>query len=113
MALPGGAARGAKPTDARLIFDSRLAERLAAWSISWGRAQVGAGGSRVARFAAIREHIERMVSLEDGRSLRDAFERDGPLIGGPAAPAPPREFAEVARFFRLEALWELELIRSR
>jgi hypothetical protein len=104
---------GREPTDDRLVFDPLLAERLAAWSIFWGRAQVGSGGSRVERFAAIREHIERMASLEDGRSLHDTFEREGPLIGGPAAPAPPREFAEVARFFRLEALWELELIKSR
>ena len=102
-----------RPADARLVFDSRLAERLAAWSIHRGRAQVGSGGSRVVRFAAIRSHIERMASLEDGRSLHDALARSGPLNGGPAALAPPREFAEVARFFRLEALWELELIRSR
>ncbi len=104
---------GGAPTDARHVFDSRLAERLAAWSIISGRAQVGSGGSRVDRFRAIREHIDRMTSLEDGRSLHDALERNGPLIGGPTAPAPPREFAEVARFFRLEALWELELIKSR
>ena len=50
-----------------------------------------------------------MASLEDGRSLHDAMIR----VGGPAATATPREFAEVARYFRLEALWELEILRSR
>ena len=104
---------GGEPPDARLVFDSLLAERLAAWSIGWGRAQIGSGGSRVLRFAVVRSHIERMASLEEGRSLHNALERLGPLNGGAAAPAPPRDFAEVARFFRLEALWELELIRSR
>jgi hypothetical protein len=104
---------GGKPTDARLVFDARLAERLAAWSIAWGRAQVGPDGSRAALFAAIRSHLERMASLVDGRLLRDAFARNGPLNGKAAAPVPPREFAEVARFFRLEALWDLALIKGR
>ena len=71
------------------------------------------GEGTLARFAAVRSHIERMASLEDGRSLRDALARAGPPIDKSVAPAPPREFAEVARFFRLEALWELERIKSR
>jgi hypothetical protein len=100
-------------TDPRLVFDARLAERLAGWSIAWARAQVGPGGSRAARFAAIRSHIERMSALEDGRSLHKAFEPNHPQSGGTADRSPPRDFAEVARFFRMEALWELELIKSR
>jgi hypothetical protein len=54
-----------------------------------------------------------MASLEEGRSLHDALARAGPKIGGRDAPAPSRDFADVARFFRLEALWELALIKSR
>lgn len=65
------------------------------------------------QFTAVRSHIGRMASLEEARSLRDVLERAGQLSGGPAGPAPPREFADVARFFRLEALWELEQIKSR
>jgi hypothetical protein len=107
-ARAGGAA-----SDARLSFDLRLAERLASWSIRWGRARAGEGPGRSSQFAAVRAHIERMASLEDGRSLREALARVGPRDGGPAAPTPPREFAEVARFFRLQALWELERIRAR
>jgi hypothetical protein len=103
-------AAGATP-DARLVFDFHLAERLGSWSVRWGRAQAGAGEDFASRFAAIRSHIERMAAMEDGRSLHDAFERVG--NGRAAAPAPPREFVEVARFFRLEALWELARIRSR
>jgi hypothetical protein len=45
--------------------------------------------------------------------VREALAHVGPRTGGPAAPAPPREFAEAARFFRLEALWELERIKAR
>jgi hypothetical protein len=54
-----------------------------------------------------------MAALEDGRSLHDALARAGRGDGGTAAPALPREFTEVARFFRLEAMWELERIKSR
>jgi hypothetical protein len=104
---------GEAPLDAGPIFDLRLAERLASWSIRWGRAQARGGKGRISRFAAIRSHIERMASLEDGRALHDAIVRVSPPIGKPVALAPPREFAGVARFFRLEALWELERIRSR
>jgi hypothetical protein len=98
---------GGAPADVRIVFDPRLAERLGSWSIRWARAQGGEG--RSSQFAAVRSHIERMASLEDGRSLRDAPAR----VGGPVATATPREFAEVARFFRLEALFELEILRSR
>jgi hypothetical protein len=101
------------PPDARRVFDPRLAERLGAWSIHWARAQAVVGEGTPARFAAVRSHIERMASLEDGRALRDALAPAGPAIDESIAPAPPREFAEVARFFRLEALWELERIKSR
>ena len=115
QAILDGAARryretareGGAPADVRLSFDPRLAERLGSWSTRWARAQGGEG--RNFQFAAIRSHIERMASLEDGRSLHDAIAR----VGGPVATAPSLEFAEVARFFRLEALWELEIVRSR
>ena len=99
--------------DVRLVFDPRLAERLAAWSIRWARAQIRADPSRDSQFNAVRSHVERMASLEDGRSFHDALERAGPRVVGAAVPATPREFADVARFFRLEALWELEQIKSR
>jgi hypothetical protein len=88
---------GGGPADVGITFDSQLAERLAAWSVRWARAQIHADASRVSQFNAVRSHVERMAALEEGRVLR----------------APPREFADVARFFRLEALWELEQIRSR
>ena len=121
QAILDGAARrylaipraGGAPADARSVFDPRLAERLGSWSIRWGRAQAAAGEGPGSRFAAVRSHIERMASLEDGRALHDALARAGPPVGGSDARPPPREFAEVARFFRLEALWELELIKSR
>jgi hypothetical protein len=99
--------------DVRLVFDPRLAERLAAWSIRWARARIRLDQGRVSQFNAVRSHVERMAALEDGRSLREALERAGPLAVGLAAPSPPGEFADVARFFRLEALWELEQIRAR
>jgi hypothetical protein len=104
---------GEAPPDARAVFDSRLAERLGSWSIRWGRVQASAGGVPGSRFAAVSTHLERMASLEDGHALRDALPRAGPRVGDSGASPPPREFAEVARFFRLEARWELELIRSR
>jgi hypothetical protein len=99
--------------DIHLVFDSRLAERLAAWSAHRARAQIRADWSRGSRFTAVRSHIERMAALEEGSAPRDAFERAGPLKSGRAAPMPPRDLADVARFFRLEALWELEQIKSR
>jgi hypothetical protein len=104
---------GGVPADVGLVFDSRLAERLAAWSARWARAQIRADGGRASQFTAVRSHVERMATLEDGRSLRAVLERPVLPAGGIAALAPPREFADVARFFRLEALWELEQIKAR
>jgi hypothetical protein len=54
-----------------------------------------------------------MAALEDGRAVHDAVARADPRQGTPDASTPPPEFAEVTRFFRLEARWEVELIRSR
>jgi hypothetical protein len=104
---------GGAPPDASLVFDPRLAERLGAWSIHWARAQAGEGEGTLSRFAAVRSHMERMASLEDGRTLRNALAPADPPLSKSVVPASPREFAEVARFFRLEAVWELERIRSR
>jgi hypothetical protein len=104
---------GGAPPDARLVFDPGLAERLGAWSVRWARAQSATGEGTLTRFAAVRSHIERMASLEDGRSLRDALAPAGQPVDKSVAPAPSGEFADVARFFRLEAVWELERIRSR
>jgi hypothetical protein len=104
---------GGVPADVGLVFDSGCAERLAAWSARWARAQIRADGSRPSRFIAVQSHLERMAMLEDGRSLRDVLERPVLPADGIAAPAPPREFADVARFFRLEALWELDQIKAR
>jgi len=99
--------------DFRPVFDSLLSERLAAWSIRWARAQIRTDLSRVSQFNAVRSHVERMASLEDGRSFHDAVERAGRRVVGVGAPPLPHEFADVARFFRLEALWELEQFKSR
>ncbi len=104
---------GGALADVRFVFDPRLAERLAAWSIRWARAQIRADLTRVSQFNAVRSHVERMASLEDGRSIHEALERAGPGVVGVAEPAPPREFADVARFFRLEALWDLAQVKSR
>jgi hypothetical protein len=54
-----------------------------------------------------------MAALEDGRTLHDALARAGAGVEKPDAVPPPPELAEVARFFRLEARWELELAKSR
>ncbi len=104
---------GNAPADARSVFDARFGERLGAWSIRWGRVEAGAGDGLSARFNAVRSHLERMASLEDGRALHDALARAGARVAEPGAPSPPREFADVARFFQLEARWELELLKSR
>jgi hypothetical protein len=104
---------GGVPADVALVFNSRLAERLAAWSARWARAQIHSDSRRASRFSAVRSHVERMAALEDGRSLREVLQRPVLTAGGIAAPAPPREFADVARFFRLRAVWELEEIKAR
>ena len=104
---------GEPPADIRLVFDPRLAERLAAWSTRWARAQIRANPGRQSKFNAIQSHIERMTSLEDGRSFRDVLDRTGHRAAGTPAPELPREFADVARFFRLEALWDLAQVKSR
>jgi hypothetical protein len=111
--LDGAVRRGGADADARLVFDSRLAERLAAWSAHWARAQIRADWSRASQFAAARSHVERMAALEEGRALRDAVGWAGLPDGGRTALAPPRDLADVARFFRLEALWDLAQIKSR
>jgi hypothetical protein len=104
----GEAARVNRP-----VVASCLAERLAAWSIRWARAEIRANPARVSPFNAIQSHTERMASLEDGRSFRDPPERAAAGATAVAAATPPREAADVARFFRLEALWELAQVRSR
>jgi len=104
---------GRAPPDIGLVFDARLAERFAAWSIRWAKAQILADQTSDSRFRAVRSHGARMASLEDGRSLGGALERAGPPPDERAAPPPPPEFADVARFFRLEALWELAQMKSR
>jgi hypothetical protein len=104
---------GAAHADFRLIFDARLAERLAAWSMRWARAEIRADMNRVTQFNAIRSHLERITSLEDGRTCRDALARVAHGADAVAAPTVPSEFADVARFFRLEAMWELAIAKSR
>jgi hypothetical protein len=47
------------------------------------------------------------------RLFHDALERVGNRADGAAGPAPAREFADVARFFRLEALWQLAQVKTR
>ena len=104
---------GGAPADASLVFDPCLAERLGSWSISWRMARPAWARERSHRSPRSGAHLERMASLEDGRSLRDALARAGAPTGKSPVPASPREFTQVARFFRLEALWELAMIRSR
>jgi hypothetical protein len=109
IALAGG---GNPREDNRSVFDTRLAERLGAWSVRWGQAEAGASDAPGSRFAAVRSHLERMASLEDGPALRDAGHRAS-AHAVRDIPSPPGQFADVARFFRLHARWELELVRSR
>jgi hypothetical protein len=97
----------------RPVVDSCLAERLAAWSIRWARAVIRPNPARVSPFNAIQSHTERMASLEDGRSFHDPRERAGAGATAVGAPTPPPDFADVPRFFRLEALWDLAQVRSR
>ena len=104
------------------VFDALLAERLGFWSELWRQSQelaVGDLSSRSAtvpvpavraRFAGpggpmspIRSHIERMRELESGRFLDDALGRPGRSTAAPVDMTRFREFAEVARFFRIEA----------
>ena len=69
---PAGIARrprGGAPADVRLVFDPRLAERLAAWSMRRARARIRDEPGRASQFTAVRSHIERMAALEDGRAL--------------------------------------------
>ena len=87
--LPASGSRRQRIADVRLAFDSRLAERLAAWSIRWARAQIRAKPRRDSQFGALRSHVERMASLEDGRAFADALERANPRVSGAAAPALP------------------------
>jgi hypothetical protein len=110
LALPRA---GGAPADAGLVFDSRLAERLGAWSICWARVQAGWGEGPGSRFAASRSHFDRMASLEDGRALHEALKRAGQRAAVSDALPVPREFADAVRYFRLQARWELELVRSR
>jgi hypothetical protein len=104
---------GEAPGVNRLVDDSCLAERLAAWSIRWARAEIRANPARVSPFNAIQSHTERMASLEDGRSFHDPQERAAAGAAAVATAPPARDFADVARFYRLEALWELAQVRSR
>jgi hypothetical protein len=98
--------------DAPAVFDARLAERLGEWSTRWMEAARNAGG-RAARYEAVRAHRDRMRGLESGRALLDALGE----AGGPADRSLDvtrlGEFAEVARFFRLDAESRLQDVRSR
>src|SRR5262249_43750344 len=55
------------------------------------------------RFDAVRAHLERMRGLESGRALRDALGEAGGSADRPLEVSALAEFAEVARFFRLDA----------
>ena len=65
---------GRVPADVRLVFDPRLAERLAAWSIRWARAR-------------IRDDLEPCLTVHRGPVARRA---DGVAGGRPIAPRRPR-----------------------
>jgi hypothetical protein len=104
-------AGGATP-DARDIFDARLAERLGDWSVRWMEAGRNVG-TRAARFDAPRAHLDRMRSLENGRSVKDALKEAGLPDDKSIDVATLREFAEVAKFFRLEAEAQLQDMKAR
>jgi hypothetical protein len=105
--------QGAARPDARSVFDTGLAERLGEWSVRRGRIEAGAAEGLDSRFAAARSHFERMAALENGGAWHDRLAQAGLTSGAAGASSTPREFADVARYFRLEARWELELVRSR
>jgi hypothetical protein len=104
---------GGTPPAIGRVFDSRLAERLAAWSINWAQARILADPSIDSRFNAVRSHAARMASLEDGRSVHESLERARPGNVPSIPPALPPNFADAAKFFRLDALWELAQMKSR
>src|SRR5262249_10943291 len=102
------------------ILDALLAERLGFWSDLWSQSQGAADRAEAARSpaayvslagvrsaggrtAAIRAHVERMRELENGRFVDDVLERAGRPAVEPIDMTRFREFAEVARFFRIEA----------
>ena len=70
-------------------------------------ARVPSAGARAAgpggRTATMRSHIERMSELENGRFVDDALKRAGRSAAQPVDMTRFREFAEVVRFFRIEA----------
>ena len=103
---------GEPPPDATAVFDARLAERLGGWSLRWMEAARNAGG-RAARFEAVRDHLERMRGLESGRSVQGALREQGRPSDVPLDITKLGEFAEVARFFRLDAESRLEDLKSR
>ena len=55
---------------------------------------------------------QQQAHESDGHTA-DALERAGPRGPGADALALPREFTDVARFFRLDALWQVAQARSR
>ena len=87
---------GGGPRDVEALFRLELAERLGQWSLRWQEAQDNAAKSRAARYQALSDHLRRMSSLESGRFRHDTAR----AAGGSVETRPPREFAEVARFFR-------------
>jgi hypothetical protein len=103
---------GEPPPVAPAVFDARLAERLGEWSFRWMEAARNAGG-RAARFEAVRAHLERMRGLESGRSLQDALREAGQPDDRSLDITKLGEFAEVTRFFRLDAEARLQDLRSR
>ena len=87
---------GGGPPDDAALFSLELAERLGRWSLRWQEAQDNAAKSLADRYQALSDHLGRMSSLEEGRSLREAVKPPG----RPVESKPPRSFAEIARFFR-------------
>ena len=92
-----------------------LGDRLAAGDaiVLCGASGIHANGVSLARKLAERLPRGYATPLEDGRAFADALERTGPRGPGADALALPREFTDVARFFRLDALWQVAQARSR
>ncbi len=80
---------GGAPADVRLVFDPRLAERLAAWSMRRARAEIRDEPGRASQFNAVRSHIERMAALEDGRALAPPSSEQARSMAGSPLPRRP------------------------
>ncbi len=91
---------GAGPRGEDALVAAEFTERLGRWSLRWQEAQDNAAKNMAGRQQALSEHLGRMISLEEGRFLRESVKPDESRKGRPVESKPPRLFAEIVRFFR-------------